>query len=182
MPEATPGQCPTAAPSESDLESLTARLQTRSMKVRNSLGHLRWAAVPVIAFDTMVTMFGQPKSYWNAPWTGREGNPFFAWFLVRGGTFFLILSACYISGAVLLVSVLPRRFALVVLMSFIFGHYYGAVTWFRHFGFGISAAIVYGVLISLLLVVLGLSTRMEIPASPTPQAVTPPAERESRQP
>lgn len=50
-------------------------------------------------------------------------------FIVRGLTFFLAASVGYIAGVFGLISILPRRVALVVLLAFVLGHYLGACTW-----------------------------------------------------
>lgn len=136
------------------------------MKWRNDLGPVRWVVIPVIAIDTLMTLLGQPASYWHTPATGQEGNPFFAWFLVRGLPFFLVTSAGYIAGAFALASLLPRRLALIALLGFILGHYLGASTWMLwHFQWGMSVPILYGIAIATALTTLGLDTRRASPAS-----------------
>lgn len=113
-------------------------------------GPVRWLVVPVIAVDTVCTLVGQPASYWNSPLSGEEGNPFFEWFLLRGYSFFLITSAIYVLIAFLLSSYLPQKLARVVMLSYIFGHYFGASTWLTYrFNMGMSGPIIYGILIAM---------------------------------
>jgi hypothetical protein len=113
---------------------------------------LRWLVPPVILFDTLMTLLGQPASYWQQPATAVEGNAFFGWFIVRGLTFFLVTSALYVIAAFLLSSYLPRRLATVAALAFILGHYFGASSWLAFsFGFGVSAAVLYGTLLAVVL-------------------------------
>ncbi|MBP7051896.1 MAG: hypothetical protein KBE65_12855 [Phycisphaerae bacterium] len=129
-------------------------------EMKNTVGQLRWLLVAVIAVDVTLTLIGQPSSYWHNPSTGVEGNPFFAWFLVRGPLFFVSTAVFYAAVAFLLSSLLPYRLALIVCLSFVFGHYCGASSWllFR-FNAGMAGPIIYGILISTAAVFLGLRTK-----------------------
>ena len=49
----------------------------------------------VIAFDFGITLLGQPSSYWHDARTANEGNPVFAWFMVRGVTLYLAFIVIY---------------------------------------------------------------------------------------
>ena len=68
----------------------------------------------VIAFDFLVTILGQPSSYWLDPRTAHEGNPVFRWFMYQGAVCYFAFIAAYIAGVVGLVSRLPRQTAIVV--------------------------------------------------------------------
>jgi hypothetical protein len=65
----------------------------------------------------------------------------------------------YISVVFFLVSILPRRLALVSIFAFIFGHYYGASGWLEYYWhFGINAPIIYGIILGVVFVQLAFST------------------------
>lgn len=117
---------------------------------------LRWITVILIAVDVALTLAGQPSGFWNGTGTIKEANPVFAWFLAKGLFPFLAVMTGYAAVLFWLVSVLPRRTGLVVLLSFVFGHYFGASSWLMyHFKLGVLAPILYGILLSVCLVALG---------------------------
>ena len=89
-----------------------------------------------------------------------EGDPLVRAIMQRGLTPLLIISVVYGLGAVALVSVLPRRPALIVLLSLTLYHYYGASTWLQYH-FDVSyAALLSGIVLSALLVLVeGSKTR-----------------------
>jgi hypothetical protein len=112
--------------------------------------------------DTLMTMLGQPAPYWNQPSAADEYNDFFAWFLTQGAGFFLWTSLLYIVGAVLVASLLPRRFALVAVFAYVLGHYTGATSWMiNRFDFGMWLPVCYAVVIGFCLVGLGSDVRTE---------------------
>lgn len=114
----------------------------------------------MIGIDTVCTLVGQPPEFWGDPQRAVEGNDFFALFLEQGAVFFLWTSALYILGAVLAASVLPRRFALIALLAYVLGHYFGASTWLSYaFGFGMWVIVTYGLVIATSLVLLGVDVR-----------------------
>lgn len=118
---------------------------------------LRWVMVCVILSDTVHTLLGQPKSYWQHPATASEQNQFIRLFVIQGCWPFVLWSLLYVAGAFIAVSILPRRFALVTLFSFILGHYFGASTWWvYHWGYGSKAAIIYGIILAAVLVLCGV--------------------------
>jgi hypothetical protein len=90
---------------------------------------LIWILVFVIAFDFGITLLGQPSSYWHDARTANEGNPVFAWFMVRGVTLYLAFIVIYIASIVLLVRRLPRQSAIVTGLIFLFSHYFAGCTW-----------------------------------------------------
>ena len=58
-------------------------------------------------------------------------------------------------GHFLLVSIIPRRLALVAIFAFILGHYFGASTWLSYgWHFGITGPIIYGVVLGFVIVML----------------------------
>ena len=78
---------------------------------------LRWLMVCVMLFDSSITLLGQPSSYWYHPQTVRENNGLFRYFFSQGVSVYVVTTVVYILVVVLLVSVLPRRLALVCVFS-----------------------------------------------------------------
>jgi hypothetical protein len=122
---------------------------------------LGWVMIGAMLFSIVNTLAGQPASFWHHPetamrWDGlsiyNPTNRTFDFFLGHGWLAYLIASLAYLATAILMVSILPRMAALVVALSLIFGNYFGASNWLAarwHFGGG---SIVYGILLSALLV------------------------------
>ncbi|HTB84062.1 MAG TPA: hypothetical protein VK742_10445 [Candidatus Sulfotelmatobacter sp.] len=120
---------------------------------------LRWIMVGAIIFDKLNTLLGQPGAYWNHPEAANEGNAFFRLFLSRGLPAYLLFSLVYIAVIFVLVSIIPRRLALVSIFAFILGHYFGASTWLSYrWHFGITAPIIYGIILGVLIVLLAFPT------------------------
>jgi hypothetical protein len=99
---------------------------------------LRWVMVGAILFSVVLTLAGQPDSFWQHPETAMRGdglsiynatNHTFEFFLGQGWQAFILASMVYISAAFVLVSILPRTTALIVIFSFILGHSFGATNW-----------------------------------------------------
>ena len=107
----------------------------------------------VLLFDTVNTLLGQPGSYWQHPSTANEGTAFFGLFLGHSWWAYLFLDVVYLSVFLFLVSVSPRKTALVVAFAFILGHYYGASTWLSHrWHFTTSGPVVYAIVLSVIIV------------------------------
>jgi hypothetical protein len=116
---------------------------------------LRWVMVGTMLFDKMNTLFGQPSAYWKNPATANEGDAFFRFFLSRGISVYLLFSLVYITVTFLVVSVVPRRPGLILIFSFILGHFLGASTWLAYrWHFGIIGPILFGIILSVLIVLL----------------------------
>jgi hypothetical protein len=113
---------------------------------------LTWLLLAVICFDFGVTILGQPSSYWHDPRTANEGNPVFAWFMVRGAPCYAAFIVAYVSGVLVLVRNLPRQIAVTTGLVFLLSHYFAASTWLTfHFNLGMGGPIVYAVILSMLL-------------------------------
>lgn len=79
----------------------------------------------------------------------------------------MLWSLLYNAGALMVVSVLPRKLALIAIFSLIPGHYFGACTWLVFvWGLGMKAAIIYGIVLAVLLVRCGVG-------GPSPLSSTP---------
>jgi hypothetical protein len=121
---------------------------------------LRWAMVGAIVLDFALTLLGQPASYWIRPETVNESNQLFRIFMAQGWTGTVLFNLIYISGAFLLVSILPRMTALICIFAFLFGHFNGASTWlFYRWRLGMEAPVAYGILLSAIIVSMAFSRR-----------------------
>ena len=113
---------------------------------------LTWILLFVIAFDFGITLLGQPSSYWHDPHTANEGNPVFAWFMVRGPTTYLAFIVIYIGSVVFLVRRLPGQSAMIVGLIFLLSHYFAGCTWLDfHFRLNMFGPIVYAAVLSIAL-------------------------------
>jgi hypothetical protein len=131
-----------------------------------TIKRLRWVMVCTMLFDSSITLLGQPSSYWQHPHTMREGNGFFRYFFSQGLPVYVLTILIYISVVFLLISILPRRLALVGVFSFILGHYFGASTWLAYYWhLGINAPIIYGIILGMVFVHLAFPT----PDKPSPE-------------
>src|SRR5450432_147022 len=94
---------------------------------------LRWVMIAVMLFSVILTLGGQPESFWRHPETAIRGdglpiddatNRTFEFFLGSGWAPFLLASLVYMAAAFLLLSLLPRRAALIAIFAIILGHYF----------------------------------------------------------
>ncbi len=118
---------------------------------------LRWVMIGAILFSMVNTLLGQPVNFWHDPETALRGdglsiynetNHTFDFYLGLGWQAYLITSLIYLSGAFLLVSILPKRVALITIFSFIFGHFFGATNWLAtRWHLGIIASSIYGLVL-----------------------------------
>ena len=122
------------------------------------LKRLRWVMLAVILFDNLNTLFGQPAVYWLHPETVQEGNRLTHIFISRGWAWFVGYELVYMAVAYLLACIPSRRVAVTIMLSFIFGHYYGASTWLAHrWHFGTQGTVIYAIVLSCLLAVVVFS-------------------------
>ena len=126
------------------------------------VNRLRWIMVGSIIFSIINTLLGQPEAFWSNPADAIRGdglsiynttNYTFSFFLGNGWLEYVFACVVYIIAAFLLVSFLPRRIALITELSFIFGYFFEATNWLAvRWHFGINAAMIFGILISLFIV------------------------------
>ena len=113
---------------------------------------LLWLLTAVIAFDFGITLFGQPSNYWSNPRTADEGNPVFAWFMVRGIVAYAAFIVAYIACVWILIKALPKQAAVVTGSIFLLSHYFAGSTWLSfHFHLGMAGPIAYAVALSFVL-------------------------------
>lgn len=108
---------------------------------------LRWIMACAILFSIFNTLAGQPTGFWSNPELAMRGdglglhnpvNHTFEFFLGHGWIPYLLANAAYLALALILVSILPRKTALIAVFAFIFGHFYVASSWLAvrwHLGF-----------------------------------------------
>jgi hypothetical protein len=120
-----------------------------------SVKRLRWLMVGVDLFDKFNTLVGQPGTYWRHPETADEINRSWHYALVRGFPFYLLASAVAIVILLLIVSILPRKIALIIIFAVILNKYVGACSWLTyHWHFGVRGPVIYGTILSVILVLL----------------------------
>ncbi|HXT10649.1 MAG TPA: hypothetical protein VN873_03735 [Candidatus Angelobacter sp.] len=90
---------------------------------------LRWVMLVAMFIDLVLTLISQPATYWRHPETADFGYHTFHFFLNQGWLFYLIVNLFYFAGAFLLISLLPKKMALVGTFTIILGHYLGASAW-----------------------------------------------------
>ncbi len=116
---------------------------------------LRWVMTAVILVDIALTLSGQPPSYWKDPSTVDEGNRLFHQIMSKGIMVTLLVDLIYVSGSVLLVSILPWRVGLTLLLALVLGHFFGGSTWlcFRY-QLGATGMVLYGLLLAVVFVIV----------------------------
>lgn len=134
----------------------------------STVNRLRWVMMGVMFFSVINTLAGQPPSFWHNPETAirfdglsihSQTNPMFDFFLGLGWQAYLACTMCYCAAAFLLVSLLPRRIALVTIFSFIFAHYFGGSSWLAvRWHTGVEGATVYGIVLSAIITLSALPT------------------------
>jgi hypothetical protein len=114
---------------------------------------LRWVMIGTMLFSMINTLAGQSRIFWYLPGTAIRGdglsinnetNHTFEFFLGSGWQAYLIANLIYFSGTFLLVSVLPKRVALITIFSFIFGHFFVGSNWLAvRWHLGIQGSMLY---------------------------------------
>lgn len=123
---------------------------------------LRWMMVGAMLFDMINTILGQPASYWHHPETANEGFSLSRFFIMQGWEIFLLYDLIFFSLFFFLVSSIPKRPALVLVIGLILSYYFGACTWINN-GWHVSAEgpVLYGIVLSAIFVLLAFPARKE---------------------
>jgi hypothetical protein len=120
---------------------------------KQMIRRLRWVMFAVMLVDPLVTLIGQPASYWAHPETVFEGNPLWHSFMIRGWYDYILADLAYCLGAFWMASTLPRFYAVTALFAFTFGHFLGGSNWFFYvWRMGMEAPVIYGIMISSVMV------------------------------
>lgn len=114
----------------------------------------------VMLFSFANTLAGQPPVFWRSPehairFDGlsiyNQTNTKFEFFLGHGWWPYILTSAVYFTAAFLLVSVLPKRSALTLTFSFIFGHFYAGANWLAvRWHLGMQGEIMYAFVLAIM--------------------------------
>ena len=132
------------------------------MKTGNMIRRLRWVMLFVILFDFASTLLGQPGTFWQQPGTMNEHNRLIHWVAAHGLWPLFLFMLLYTAGAFLFVSLARRRLALGGLFAFILCNFHGGATWLeRHWGFGNTGFIIYGILLAAVIVLVGFPKERE---------------------
>jgi hypothetical protein len=116
---------------------------------------LRWVMYAVMLIDPLVTLIGEPGSYWAHPETVHEGNSFWRWSMMHGWWVYILMDQAYCLGALWLASTLPRFFAVMTIFAFMFGHFIGAINWFFYdWRLGMECPVIYGIALSSIIVLV----------------------------
>src|SRR5450432_728844 len=92
---------------------------------------LRWVMLGVMLFSMVATLAGQPPEFWTHPERAirfdglsiyDHTNHKFEFLLGHGWKSYVVACAVYFAAAFALVSVLPKKAALIAIFSFLFGH------------------------------------------------------------
>jgi hypothetical protein len=118
-----------------------------------SVKRLRWVMVGATLFDSINTLLGQPATYWQHPNTADEINQGWHYSLSHGLPFYLVDSFVIITLLFLIVSLIPKKVALIVMFTAILNHFFGASFWLcYHWNFGVGGPLIYSIILSMVLV------------------------------
>jgi hypothetical protein len=123
---------------------------------------LRWIMVGTILLDMTNTLIGQPIDYWHHPEFVHEANLVSRFFLIKGwyAYAFFWMGLCNCLLPFLLVSVLPRKWALITIFYLILGDFNGASNWFFYeWRMGIESTVIYGIMLSFIIVWLAFFSK-----------------------
>jgi hypothetical protein len=115
---------------------------------------LRWVTAATIAISLIVTLAGQPVSFWHNPETAMRGdglsisnptNHSFEFFIGNGWQPYLAANVVFLLILFWLISSLPRRLSLVIAFTVIFSNFYSTSNWLAvHWGLGLQGPFLYG--------------------------------------
>jgi hypothetical protein len=116
----------------------------------------------VISFDHANTLLGQPSTFWQHPETMNEHNQLIHSLATHGYWPVIIFMLAYTAGAFVFVSFARTRLALAGIFAFILCHFHGGSSWVeRHWGFGNTGFVIYGILLATVMVVAGFPKEKE---------------------
>lgn len=123
---------------------------------------LRWVMVGALLGDLGITLVGQPASYWRNPATVHESNSLIKPFLTSGAAPTLLGMAVGVVGLLYTVSVLPKKWALKLILAVTLSGYYGISSWLMYdYRLGSAAEMIGAVVFAVILTWVGLDTRAE---------------------
>ena len=105
---------------------------------RLSVARLSLVATAVIALSCLLTLAGQPASYWHNPGTAIRGdglsvfsttNPTFSFWISHGWLPFLLSSILFIAIVNRLIVILPRAMGQLAAIALVFGYTFNNCNW-----------------------------------------------------
>ena len=116
---------------------------------------LYWVMLVPMLCDMIFTLLGQPAGYWLHPETAHEANQVSRFFLTQGWYAFIFMFFMFFSGIFWLASILPGRFALMLVFYFMFVNFVGASCWFFYeWRMGMETPVIFGIVLSMMIVLL----------------------------
>jgi hypothetical protein len=116
---------------------------------------LYWVMLVPMLCDMIFTLLGQPAGYWLHPETAHEANQVSRFFLTQGWYAFIFMFFMFFLGIFWLASILPGRFALMLVFYFMFVNFVGASCWFLYeWRMGMESPVIFGILLSVLIVLM----------------------------
>jgi hypothetical protein len=110
--------------------------------------------IAVVVAGVVLTLAGQPAAFWSRPDSAIRGdglgihdptNHAFEFLLGHGWPAYLACKAGVLAATILLVSLLPRRTAIILLLTVTFAHVYTGTNWLAiRWHAGMLASTVYG--------------------------------------
>ncbi len=124
---------------------------------QDGLRRLCWVMALTITIDGVFTLMGQPASYWQNRATVHEANPMSKFFLEKGWWAFAAYILAQIAGPWLLLVRLPPVTGWALAFGVAIGGFCGGSNWlFYEWRLGLQAPVVYGMLLSIVIVWLVL--------------------------
>lgn len=139
---------------------MLAKKNLSAMKIDSGIRRLRWVMIGTLLGDLAVTFAGQRASYWLNPSTVVESNRLVAPILSWGMVPTLLLTLFGVMGLLFTVSVLPKKWALMLMLTVTLSCYFGISSWLVfNFHLGSAAEMIGAVVLAVTLVTAGLDAR-----------------------
>ena len=90
---------------------------------------LRWITLLVMLADAVITLLGQPSSFWHNPKVANEAEPIVRFFLVQGVFAYAFVGSLYVIGSLVLASITPRKIGMTILFFLLLEHFWGVTSW-----------------------------------------------------
>jgi hypothetical protein len=143
-------------------------------KDRTGLMRLCCLMALATAIDGIFTLIGQPPSYWQSTATVHEANPMSKYFLEKGWLAYAAYILVQIAVPWLLAMRASRLTGWAIALTFTLGGLFGGSNWlFYEWRLGLQAPLVYGMLLSILIVQLVLKRNQGASASPNSENLSP---------
>jgi len=140
-----------------------AAYNKRSKNDELIIHRLRWLMIGAILLDVTNTLLGQPSAYWHNTQNVHEANLVSRFFLLQGWYAYLFMELIYCAVLYWLVSVLPKKWAILCNFYFILVSYIGASNWFFYqWRMGRETPVIYGCILSLLIILLSFFQKFKM--------------------